>query len=452
MQSHCKLGHLYYGKHTMMATWQDSDFETNFYHYQLWKGIADNVLLGFHQKGRGEGREEDCFSKVVSFHNSCTHKKSDRAGAEVAQRRLSFTLGTAPTQANRMAAPSISSCCRLAALSPVPIPFLILPTLSSAGPLGHLSSTRAPPVIYNISLTTRGTSAPCSGLDCQCTGWELTEKVDTSFEDTFSISTDSLKWRPRKIKYLDGFSTKIVVLKIRIPFLGALRVSHTDSASLDYEEEIKVVWCAVITRSSSSRRRTSPRVPARSSTFMASLCDCLIQSVSQFPGASLCRILVVSICNKSPLTHSEGCELPQAAFVQGSATNGCTSALANESCLAHSRQPGCCWLWAWSCHSETSLDPHKQLFGTWAVQLHMYSHQNTSNFREWKVIFLEIPKISVKREKLNLYTESKQFYIPNPCMKAAFSKQALNDLLLGNQGSSLWPLVSPYNLFRPKVC
>lgn len=82
----------------------------------------------------------------------------------------------------------------------------------------------------------------------------------------------------------------------------------------------------------------------------------------------------------------------------------------------------------------------------------MYSHQNTSNFREWKVIFLEIPKISVKREKLNLYTESKQFYIPNPCVKAAFSKQALNDLLLGNQGSSLWPLVSPYNLFRPKVC
>lgn len=172
-----------------MATWPDSDFETNFYHYQLWKGIVDTVLLGFHQKGRGEGREEDCVSKVVSFHNSCTHKKSDRAGAELAQRRLSFPLGTAPTQANRMAVLHFTTL-QAGWSAPVPIPFLILPTLSSARPLGHLSSTRTPPVIYNVSLTTRGTSAPCLGLDCQCTGWGLTEKVDTSFEDTFSISTD----------------------------------------------------------------------------------------------------------------------------------------------------------------------------------------------------------------------------------------------------------------------
>lgn len=148
---------------------------------------------------RKRRREEDCFPNVVSFHNSCTHKKSDRAGAEVAQRRLSSALGTAPAQANRKAAPSISSCCRLADLSPVPIPFLILSTLSSVRPLGHLSSTRTPPVIYNISLTTRGTSALCSGLDCPCTGWGLTEQADTRFEDTFSILLTVLNEDPGRL-------------------------------------------------------------------------------------------------------------------------------------------------------------------------------------------------------------------------------------------------------------
>lgn len=64
-------------------------------------------------------------------------------------------------------------------LSPIPIPFLTLPTFSSATeserPLWHSPSARTPPVICNIPLATRGTSAPCSGLDCQCTGWGLTE-------------------------------------------------------------------------------------------------------------------------------------------------------------------------------------------------------------------------------------------------------------------------------------
>lgn len=204
-----------------MAAWQHSDFENHFLSL-LWKGNAETVLLGFHRKGKGEGSKKDWFPKTVFLLQFLYTKEKwqdrSRGGSPMPWTQLPCRqTGWKPPPFHHAPGCSVSN--------PNPLPnstnTLFCCRIREAS-LGHSFSARTPPVICNISLATRGTSAPCSGLDYLHWVGTDKEKVDIRFEDTFSISTDSLQWRPRKIKYSDCFSIKIVVLKICICFLGAL--------------------------------------------------------------------------------------------------------------------------------------------------------------------------------------------------------------------------------------